>query len=132
MDKPNQVIFFDGYCNLCNGFIDFVVRWDKSSLFKVASLQGETAKELLPRDYVEDLSSVVLLRNQKTFTKTAAVLRIISNLHWVFKPMICLLIVPAFIRDPFYNFVASNRYRFFGKKETCRLPTPEERAHFLP
>ena len=132
MDKQDQVIFFDGHCNLCNGFVDFVIRWDKKRTFKVASLQGETAAQNLEPHHIAELSSVVLLRSQEIHTKTDAVFRIISDLHWALITVKLLLIIPSFIRDPFYNFIARNRYKFFGKKETCRLPSPEEKALFLP
>jgi len=132
MNSLEKIIFFDGHCNLCNGFIDFVIRWDSKQQFKVASLQGKTAEAVLDSSHIESLSSVVLLKGKEVHIKTNAVIRIISGLHWLLKPTLALLIIPSFIRDPFYNFIAKNRYKLFGEKETCRLPTPEEKDHFLP
>lgn len=130
--ENHSIIFFDGHCNLCNGFVDFVVRWDRSKTLKVASLQGETAMARLEPSQIEELSSVIFLDDGQLHSKTNAVLRIMAHMHWIFKPLILLLVIPSFIRDPFYNFIARNRYKFFGKKESCRLPSPEEQAFFLP
>jgi predicted DCC family thiol-disulfide oxidoreductase YuxK len=126
-----RIIYFDGICNLCNGFVDFIIRQDSEKKFYFASLQGLTAqKELQPQDL--GLGSVILSVNGKIFKKSQAVLMILNDLGPTLK-IISILgsYLPIGVCDFIYDFVAKNRYRFFGKKETCRLPTPDERAHFL-
>lgn len=126
-----RVVFFDGHCNLCNRFVDFLIRRDTRHALRFASLQGETAKRLLPKEYVSDLSTVVFLNEGKISTHSSAALRAIATLgggYYLFK---WFLLVPAFIRNLVYRFVASNRYTWFGRRDTCRLPSPEEKAQFL-
>ena len=129
MDHP--IVFFDGVCNLCNGFIDFLVSHDRARALRYASLQGKTSRELLGIDIGRELSSVVLIENGKILRESDAVLRILSKLGgpWILAPGFKIL--PRALRDWAYRFVARNRYRWFGKRETCRLPSPEERALFL-
>lgn len=132
MDE-RRIIFFDGHCNLCNTFIDFIIRYNQKASFKVASLQGITAQEELPRAMYQNLSTVVLLdRNERIYTHTDAVIRIVSQLRPFFKIFLIFLILPSFLRDPLYRVIAKYRYKLFGKRETCRLPTKEEREYFLP
>jgi len=128
--KP--IIFFDGLCNLCNSSVDEVVRWDKNHKFKIASLQGETAKSLLPLEVIQNLDSLVLLKNNKLYTKSSAAIRVLVDLKWSFKIFYILLVFPKFIRDAIYSVLARNRYKWFGKKKSCRLPTSKEKAYFLP
>ncbi len=130
-DKTN-ILFFDGVCNLCNTFIDFVIRWDKSGKIKVSSLQGETAKKLLSQKYTQVLDTVVLYKNGKVYTKSNAAIRVLLTINAVFYPLAVFLILPSFLRDPFYNLVAKLRYKWFGKRSSCRLPSPEEKKFFLP
>lgn len=138
-----KIIFFDGVCNLCNRFIDYVVSHDKNHQYKIASLQGNTAKRMLFNQVhndsqnansdqnSENLDSVVLLENGKTYKKSAAAIRILAQLSPLYVPLKIFLPLPAELRDLGYDLVAANRYGLFGKKETCRLPTPEEKAFFL-
>ena len=131
--NKTKIIFFDGHCNLCNTFIDFIIRYNQKASFKVASLQGITAQEELPQAMYQNLSTVVLLdRNERIYTHTDAVIRIVSQLRPIFKIFLIFLILPRFLRDPLYRGIAKYRYKFFGKRETCRLPTKEEREYFLP
>jgi predicted DCC family thiol-disulfide oxidoreductase YuxK len=126
-----QIIFFDGVCNLCNGFIDFVVTRDPEHNFKFAPLQGETAKRHLPNSISIGLRSVVLWTQGQYFEKSDAILMILPQLGGGWRIFRLGWIFPRFFRDWIYDFVARNRYRFFGKRDSCRLPTPEERALFL-
>lgn len=126
-----SIIFFDGICGLCNGFIDFVIAHDKTNQFFFSPLQSDFAKSHLPAEYVQDLKTVVVQINGQTYKKSYAVIQVLVRLGgaWqIFRLGTCL---PSSMTDFIYDFVALNRYRFFGKKETCRLPTPEERSRFI-
>jgi len=124
-----QIIFFDGVCNLCNGFVDFVMRFDRHHQFQFASLQGETAKKLLPEKFHQELSTVVLLKDGKVNTKATAVLLVLQELGAVWKFFWIFNYFP--FKDFFYNLIAKNRYCLFGKRKSCRLPTDEEAHLFL-
>ena len=127
-----RIIYFDGVCNLCNGFVDFVISQDLSNEFYFASLQGTTAQKELP---IQDLrlDTVILSTNGVVSKKSQAVLMIFKELGPFFK-IISVLgnCLPTVACDLIYDFVAKNRYRFFGQKETCRIPTASERSKFLP
>lgn len=128
-----QIVLFDGVCNLCNQSVDFIVQRDGKNVFKFASLQSDFAKKLLkhfPID-AEKLDSVLLLKHGKLYQKSSAALQIARQLSGGWKLMYGFIIIPKFLRDFVYTIIAKNRYRWFGKKETCRLPTLEERAKFL-
>ena len=136
-DGPEQgpVIFFDGVCNLCNGMVDFLVRRDKARRPRYAPLQGETAARVLlgPQPMPGgDPDTIVLLRDGELHYRSGAVLRIVAGLGGLWRLAQVLRAVPVPIRDVVYNFVARNRYRWFGRRDMCRLPTADERDLFLP
>jgi predicted DCC family thiol-disulfide oxidoreductase YuxK len=132
-ELPHPIIFFDGVCNLCNAFVQFVIKRDKRSQFKFASLQSEAAKGMLPENFFSDakLSSVVLLEDGKVFSKSTAALRILRRLAGPWKLLYVFIILPPFICNLVYDIIAKNRYRWFGKKESCMVPTPELKHRFL-
>ncbi len=127
-----QIVFFDGECNLCNSTVDFFIRLDKGRHLCFASLQGETAKKVLPAGVRERLETVVLWREGHLYRKSGAAIRALAACGgiWIFARV--FLLVPWFLRDWAYDVVAKNRFRWFGKRDTCRLPTPEERNVLLP
>lgn len=127
----HRIVFFDGVCGLCNRAIDFLIRHDKRKVLKFAALQGETASELLTQDDRTSLSTMIYYSNGKTFYRTAAILNLLWDMGGYWKLWSIFRIVPAFIRDIFYGWLSSSRYRWFGQKESCRIPTPEERERFL-
>lgn len=128
--KP--ILFFDGVCSLCNGFVDFLFRWDTKNLFLVSSLQGKTASEKLPEQFIKDLDTFVVLIEGKTYVRSTAVLMVLRELSFPFNILgYAGMIFPRPFRDWVYNQISKNRYLMFGKSETCRLPTPEEKAKFL-
>lgn len=129
MDK--QIIFFDGVCNLCNFFVDFVVKRDAEGKFQFAPLQGETARRTLPATSREGLRSVVLWNQGQHFERSDAALMVLQQLGALWGTVKILWVFPRPLRDFVYRVIARSRYQFFGKRETCRLPTPEERARFL-
>lgn len=128
-----RILFFDGVCGLCNWSIDFVLARDSRGDFQFAPLQGETAQALLEAADTADLNTVVLWVNGRTYRKSAAVVRVLWQLDPVWQCVGTLLwLIPLPLRNLGYTLVANNRYRMFGKKDTCRLPTPQERVRFLP
>ena len=132
MAEERKIIFFDGHCNLCDGFIDFIVKRDKKRQFFIASLQGKTAEQLLTDAERAQLSTVIFKDSDgMSFYKSKAVFRIFSHIGGVYSWLSYLRILPRFLTDFFYDRVAKNRYRLFGKKDTCRLPTAEEQQYFL-
>lgn len=125
-------MFFDGVCNLCNTTVDFLIRRDKKRLLRYSPLQGETAARLLTPEQRGDLRSFVLLDHEGTFVRSTGALRTLAKLGGVWSLAKVLLIVPRFIRDAVYNAIATGRYRLWGKRDSCRVATPEERSLFLP
>lgn len=130
-DAQKPILFFDGVCGLCNRFVDFVLRHDRRGVFLLAPLQGKTAERFLNRKDREDLDSVVLLLNGRPRYRSSAALRVIARLGGFWSLFGLFLLIPPPLRDWVYGLVARNRYRMFGKFETCRLPTPEERGRLL-
>lgn len=126
-----NVIFFDGYCGLCNGFIDFMMKVDSKSQFKFSPLQSDFAKANLRPEDISDLKSLVVLTNGKATRKAEGVIIALSKLGGFWKLISIFRIFPASFLNIGYDFIARNRYNFFGKRDTCRLPTPEEKARFL-
>lgn len=126
------VVYFDGVCGMCNKAVDFIIRRDRRHTFHYAPLQGETARRLaLPEG--ELLNSLVYEDQTGHYRKTDAVWRILVGIGGVWGCLGWMLrLLPRFFRDWGYDLIARNRYRIFGKKESCRLPTREERGLFLP
>lgn len=128
-----SIILFDGVCNLCNASIDFILKRDKKNLFLVGALQEEAGKILLQKfnSKTDYLDSLVLVEGGKIFFRSTAALKIAKNLSGLWPIFYPLIILPAWLRDPVYDWIGKNRYSWFGKKSTCRLPTPEEKEKFL-
>ncbi len=127
-----KIVFYDGYCSLCSTLVDWLVRIDKSRELKFASLQGKTATKLLVQKLGPlDIDTVIYLNGDTMFERSSAVLHILADVGGFWRLSKILFFVPAFVRDRVYNFVAKNRYRILKKRETCRMPTPEEAGRFL-
>ncbi len=129
----HKIILFDGVCNLCNGWVDFVIRRDKGARFRFAALQSESAASLLKGYKIpaDEEPSILLLDGDKIHNRSTAVLFIMSGLSFAWPLMMIFWVVPKPIRDFFYGWVARNRYKWFGKRDTCRLPSPSEKERFL-
>ena len=127
------VIFFDGICNLCNGAVQFTIERDKKNMFQFASLQSDFASEKLKPFHIapENLESFILLENDKVYLRSTAALRIAKKLNGLWPLLYGFIIVPRFIRDAVYNYIAKNRYKWFGKQESCWVPTPELKSKFI-
>jgi predicted DCC family thiol-disulfide oxidoreductase YuxK len=132
--RPQRIILFDGVCNFCNSGVQFALKRDKTHSLQFTPLQGETAKKLLPRYNINPttLTSVVLIDGDKAHTQSSAALRICRYLKGGWPLLYGFIIVPRFLRDAVYNFIARNRYRWFGKKDSCMIPSPEQKSRFLP
>lgn len=127
-----DIIFFDGVCNFCNASVNFIITHDSTRRYRFASLQSELGQKTLQENGYSTvkLNTILLLRNGKLYQKSTAALEIARYLKgwsWLYG----FIILPRFIRDAFYGLVARNRYRIFGKSESCRIPTPEERSLFI-
>ncbi|MBL7994144.1 DUF393 domain-containing protein [bacterium] len=127
--KP--IIFFDGVCGLCNRAVDFLIRHDKKRIFLFAPLQGKTASMELPGSLTNHPETIVCKDGNSLYYKSDAILHIMVKIGGVWKLTAFCYILPTFIRDFFYDLVANSRYKIFGKKESCRIPSPEERTLFL-
>lgn len=125
------VLFFDGVCGLCNHTVDFVLKHDRRGIVRFAPLQGRTAKECLIAEDRERFDSVIFQQGGLVFKKSSAVVRLLHAMGGVWSLLGAMLwLVPSPLRDFCYGLIARNRYRFFGRKETCRILKPEERARF--
>ncbi len=132
MDK-HKIILFDGKCNLCNSSVNFIIDRDKKNVFKFAAMQSEAGQSLLKTFELSlnEFYSVILIDDDKYYTSSTAVLRIAKELGLFWKILYVFIIVPAPVRNFFYNLIARNRYKLFGKKDSCRIPTPQLKEKFL-
>ncbi|MBX2828376.1 MAG: thiol-disulfide oxidoreductase DCC family protein [Flavobacteriaceae bacterium] len=128
-----RIILFDGVCNLCNSSVTFVIKRDKKNRFKFAALQSDIGQELISHHGIDTdkVDSIIFIENGKAYTKSTAALRVSKYLGGAYPLMMAFMIVPPFIRNWVYDWVARNRYKWYGKKESCMIPTPELRSKFL-
>lgn len=128
--KP--VVLFDGECNFCDSSVQFIIKRDVEGVFQFASLQSDAGQELLKKFNVPDgVDSMILIENGKVYYKSEAALRICRSLKGAWKLLYALIIVPRPLGDLVYDFIARNRYKWFGKKDSCMLPPPHIRKRFL-
>ena len=127
------VIYFDGVCNLCNGFIQFIIRHDKKQQFLFASLQSAAGSKILASvpGAAQHSGSVILQYNNEYYTRSSAILVISRLLGGWFLVLLAGYILPPFIRNGIYNIIARNRYKWFGRQDNCMIPTPELKERFL-
>lgn len=138
--EGESILLYDGICVLCNTTVGFFLKADRDARFKFGSLQGETAESWLaqrPDIRAHALKSVILIENfgadaERVFFSSDAILTAVSQLGGLWKLASILRLIPKFIRDGIYNFIARNRYRWFGKYDACPLPPPEHRNRFVP
>jgi len=132
---PSQpaIILFDGVCNLCNGFVQFLLPRDRHGKFRFGSLQSESARQLLKDSGLNPatLSTVVLVEGSQVYTESTAVLRIVRKLGAGWPLLFAFIVIPPFLRNAIYRFIAGHRYRLFGKREQCMLPSPEWQDRFI-
>ena len=129
-----NIILFDGLCNLCNSSVQFVIKHDTKAIFKFASLQSEVGKKLLLDNGIpitDNFSSFILLENNKLYTESTAALRVARKLNGLLPLMYCTIIIPQFIRNTVYKFISNHRYKWFGKRKECWIPTKDLSSRFL-
>ena len=133
ISAAKQVILFDGVCNLCNSSVQFVINHDPRSSFQFAALQSASGKALLKIHGLPDtnLYSVILIRGHQVYQRSRAALEIARGLSGLWPLLYIFVIVPPFIRNGVYDWIAANRYRWFGEKNECMIPTPELKSRFL-
>ncbi len=131
----HDLVLFDGVCNLCNASVHFMIDRDRRARLRFASLQSEAGAKALAAHgrgpIVGDPDSIVLVADGRLWEHSDAALRIARRLDGAWPALSVLLVVPRFVRDAVYRFIARNRYRWFGRTEACRIPTPELRARFV-
>lgn len=133
LHMAHPVIFFDGVCNLCNAAVQFILKHDRDGVFKLAALQSDAARQLLAGKGIDapTENSILLFEADRIYTRSTAVLRIARKLKGGWRLLYVLILVPAVLRDYIYNLVARNRYRIWGKQQSCMLPAPEQQQRFL-
>ncbi|MBO9154370.1 thiol-disulfide oxidoreductase DCC family protein [Chitinophaga sp. GCM10012297] len=129
----HAVILFDGVCNFCNASVNFLIRRDGRDHFRFAPLQSATGRALQEQYHFDPaaLNTFILVENGKTFSKSTAALKVARRLGFPLNMTYAFIIVPRFLRDAAYNLVAKNRYKWFGKKESCMVPDERTRRKFL-
>jgi predicted DCC family thiol-disulfide oxidoreductase YuxK len=132
-ETEKKIILFDGVCNLCNCSVQFVIRHDKQKQFIFGSLQSETGQALLKKFHLSQntFNSFLLIEGDKIYLRSSAALRVVKYLGNGWNLLYAFNIVPKFIRDGVYNFISKNRYKWFGKKDACWVPTTELKSRFL-
>lgn len=126
-----KVLFFDGYCSMCNSVVDWGMRHDHKRQMQFASLQGNTAYQKLPQSYLSLIETVVYLREDEIYERSDAILFFLKDLGRPWSWFLIFRIIPKPLRDLIYNLVAKNRYLLFKKREACRVPTEAERERLL-
>ena len=135
MYSKKSIILFDGVCNLCNSSVNFIIKRDSKNNFVYTSLQSDVTKKLLLQYRIKinenNLDSIMLIHKNKVFNKSTAVLYILKNLPFPYNLGVIFIVIPKCIRDYIYDIIAQNRYNWFGKKDSCMVPTKEYLDKFL-
>lgn len=128
-----QIVFFDGVCQLCNRSVNFLIKQDKKNVLKFASLQSAYAQNVVPKALLnhEKLDSIIVYTDGKFYDRSTAVLKLCKILGGLCSVFLIGYLLPRYIRDGLYSFIANNRYRWFGKTDQCRVPTAELKKRFL-
>lgn len=129
-----RVVIFDGVCNLCNKFVNLIIERDKKRIFKFSPVGSEFSKGVEEKFAIDliKLDTVVLVENKKVLIKSTAVIKICRHLGFPYNLMVAFYAVPKFLRNKIYDLIARNRYRVFGKRESCMVPNTEVMSRFIP
>lgn len=132
-EPPETIIFYDGVCNFCDSTVQFILRFDKKKKFHFCALQSEYGQQILKNHGFQqvEMDTIVMLYEGKVLTQSTAVLTTMKVLGGIFSLGYGFIIFPSFIRDWLYSLFARNRYRMFGKKDACRIPTATQRTQFI-
>ena len=132
LSENNPILLFDGVCNYCNRWVNFIIRHDKKKKFRFAALQSEAGKKLLKQyNITEDADSAVLIYLGKVYLKSSTGLHILYHLGGIYSLAFVFIIVPAYIRDYYYDIIARNRYKWWGKRNECMIPSQDVKERFL-
>jgi predicted DCC family thiol-disulfide oxidoreductase YuxK len=133
LPADKKVILFDGVCNFCNFWVNYIIEKDKKDLFRFASLQSEFGQSILSKLNLaeNDFDTFVLIESKKVFIRSTAALKVVKDISGWLKIVYPFIILPVFIRDSVYNVIAKNRYKIFGKSEFCRIPSETEKSKFI-
>jgi predicted DCC family thiol-disulfide oxidoreductase YuxK len=128
-----QIVLFDGVCNFCNASVNFIIKRDNKNKFKFAALQSDPGQKLSAELDLqsENLITLILIEEDKYYVKTTAALRIVRHLRGLWKLLYFFIIIPPFVRNLLYDSIARYRYKWFGKRETCRVPAENEKSKFI-
>lgn len=131
--NAHGIILFDGVCNFCNNKVNLVIRNDKKDFFRFAALQSETGKKIMVDHGIvmPDPDTFIFIENDKVYNRSSAALHIAKHMDGLWKLFFAFIIVPSFLRDMVYRLIAKNRYKWWGVRESCMIPTPEMRKKFL-
>ena len=131
--QPHKIILFDGVCNLCNSSVTFIIKRDYKDRFRFAALQSEIGQLYIQKFDIDpvETDSIILVEADNYYAKSSAALRIAKHLSGGYPLLYGFMIVPKFIRNAVYDYIAKNRYKWYGKREQCMIPTPELKAKFL-
>lgn len=131
--EAERIVLYDGVCNLCDTSVNFIIEHDPDARFMFAPMQEPAGQALLKQHGLEglDMSSFVLLKGGKIYLRSSAWMHIVRDLKGPWKALAVFGIVPSFLRDAVYNYIGANRYKWFGKKDMCLMPTPDIRKRFL-
>lgn len=126
------ILLFDGVCHFCNSSVQFIIKRDQAAYFRFASIQSEAGQALLAQYNIPtDVDSVILIEDGRAYTESTAALKVCRQLDGTWKLFYALIMVPPFVRNFFYRLFAKKRYRLFGQKNTCMLPTTKQKTRFL-
>ncbi len=133
MTDPIPIVLFDGVCNLCNATVAFIIRWESKPVLRFANLQSKYANENLKRFSITPnyLESIILIEDNQVYFRSAAAIKILAYLKFPWPILKFIAIIPVPLRDGIYDWIAKNRYGWFGKKEQCAIPSPSIQSRFL-
>ncbi len=133
--QSDQIILFDGVCNFCSGIVKFIIRRDKKAKFKFTPLQSDFSKNLLQQfDIIVDITNLdtfVYFRHDKAYVKSTAALYVLRDIGGLYRLLFVFIIIPNFIRNFLYSLISKSRYRIWGKRDKCMVPTPEIIDRFI-
>lgn len=132
-ESEKAIILFDGFCNLCNASVHFIIKRDKKDLFQFTTFQSDTGKDIATKLRIENLVSdtIILYQRGKVYTQSTAALTIARRLSGLWPLLYSLIVIPPPLRNAIYNVISRNRYKWFGRRDTCMLPTKETLEKFI-
>ncbi len=133
LENENGIVLFDGVCNFCHSSVNTIIRFDKKKYFRFAPIQSEVGQYLMAKHGLDPINfdSVILIDDNRAYTYSSAILNIARKMKGIYQLAYVCILVPPFIRNGLYKWIARNRYKWFGKKDACMVPTPDIRSRFV-